>query len=144
MAIKNATLDKFGISAETLEKSKDILETFDLGKTEVGSVIHLQFLDSEPKLIKTTGKFNEDKGKEIEQKALEVYVEKVVLPDNTEVPYGQKFTLWLSSSTLNLGIAHLYDDNKDLKGVKAKIKVTTAFFKNVGAENRCYRVSPVE
>lgn len=117
--------DLFGITDDELEKSKNIKPNLDLGTMEINSQIMVEFLDTEPIEVETPqGKYSKS--------ALVIGVK---LLDGTNAEYS----LFLSSKTLRLGVAKLYDESKNLIGQKVIIKKTRVNFKNFG-ENDCYNV----
>jgi hypothetical protein len=151
--MKENDFKAFGIDKETFVKSKDILPTFDLGELKENSTVYLTVLDKKPQPITHKAKFPKGKikeGDEMETPVLTVNVHKVSVPDKDsemgllDISFEEKFTLWLSSKSLSLGFAKIFEDNsEDLTGIKAKIKVTTAIYKKFG-ENRCYQVSQTD
>lgn len=146
MTGKDKTLDLFGVDKDLVEKTKDILPTFDLGKLEVGASAIIEFLEDEPTKVKHKTPYKKE---EIETPVIKIKVDTLYRPRENqedgliEIPMNSDMTLWLSSQSLSLGIARIYiDNNNSLKGKKAKISIGTANYKDYG-ENRCYRVSQV-
>jgi len=141
----------FGIDRETYEKSKDIVPTFELGKIGDKGIVELTVLSENPILIEHKAKYPDaekgiKEGELMKTPTLLVAIEKVIRNDGNnellDIPYNmEKFTLWLSSKSLALGLMRLHEDNnKSLKGVRAKIRIGKTDYKKFG-ENTCYTVS---
>lgn len=137
----------FGVTEEEIEKSKDILPSFDLGKIERDSKIFVTVLSKEPEMVEHTDNFSENKDQKIKTPVLKVKVNKVLRytnKENIEIPYDEPFTLWLSSKSLSLGFAKIFaNNNGNLENVDCVIRVTSAVYKKYG-ENRCYDVTEIK
>jgi hypothetical protein len=144
----NKTLANFGITEEIYNKTKNILPTFDIGKLEVNSKVILRFLEDMPKEVEVVDVFALQKGQpkdsKIKSRALSVHVDTVFRAERKgilEVAIDQDMTLWLSSKTLSIGIARLYEQLGHLKDVKACITIGEADFRM--GKNRAYSVMQV-
>lgn len=135
MAEKDKTLELFGVSSESVEKSKDIVPTFDLNKSlKDGETVRVQFTEDEPRTVDTP---NSKYQKSANVIGVKVYND---MSDKT----GLNYSLFLSSKSLSLGVARLWEKhNRKLKNVFAIIKKTTAVYKEHG-ENTAYNVQEVE
>lgn len=139
---KQDKLSSFGLTQEEFEKFKDVLPTFNIGQIEIGSKVHLTFLDSEPIMVEAKEFGKQTK---VPTPCLRVHIETVFRKQSDgqylEVPMASDSTLWLSSKTLAMGIYNLFEQNaKNLKGKKAEIIVGIANYKDYG-EGRAYRVT---
>ena len=130
--------EMLGLDFEAVKKSENILPSFDLGALGVGDKVICQAIDA-PKMV--TFKDRETK-KDKSVPVLAVNVVKVIRADGIEIPYNEKYGLWLSSKTLSMGLNRLVkDDNVEgLLGKRFMIKVGMAEYKNYG-EGRCYHVN---
>lgn len=129
--------DLFGVDYETVQLSKKILPTLNLGKLKEGSRIKIEFTESCPRMILTP---NNPYGAET---AKVINVKEISLGD-TEEQGALEYSMFLSSKSLAMGVAVIYDNNNfDLKGCRAVITVSTAEYKNYG-ENRCYIVQEIK
>lgn len=144
---KQNILDSLGIDAETMDKVKDILPTFNTKDLKEGDKVFMTLLDDFPKKLIVNNKFRK-KGEDatIETRAISAYVEKIERLGGDGLPFtidiAEKNTVWLTSGTLSMGIARVAQDQgfETLKDLKLKITIATAQFKQ--GENRCYRVEP--
>ena len=152
MSTKEEILKSFNVDSETYDKSKDIKPVFDLGKMEVGDKVYIEFLNDSPKKVSHKNKFrkSDSEPETIETPVIEISVYQVIRKDNEEekgyitVPFNkERFSLWLSSSSLRIGLSRLSVAHAGkLKGVKAIISVSEADYKKFG-KNRCYNVSEI-
>ena len=130
--------EMLGIDTDTMNKSKDIIPTFDLSSLGVGDKAIMQAI-AEPNPVVW-----EDKREKVKKTSmvLPVVVEKVVRADGTELPYNEKYGIWLSSKSLAMGIARLTENDyvQELVGKRFIVKVGLATYKNYG-EARCYHVN---
>lgn len=130
-----------GIDEETIEKSKNIHPTLELGKLDVGDMVFVTVLDKEPTEVEHEDTFN--KGQMIKTKVLTVLTERVIRADGTDIPMGEKNALWLSSKVLRIGLSTaMEENNNELEGLKVSIKVGMATYKQ--GENRAYSVSRID
>lgn len=136
----------FGVSKESIEKSKNIYPTLELGKLEENSIVFGVVCEEKPNNVKHKNKFKK-KGEpeELETPVLIVFVDTIKRRTSdgeiVELPIQEKQSLWLSSKSLSLGFAKLYEENsRNLKDIGFKITISTADYKEYG-ENTCYRVS---
>lgn len=132
---------KFGLDKETIEKSIDVLPTFDLGKLELGCHVYMTVLEREPKEVEVNDKFTNGKKT---TRCINVFVEKVIRANGEEVAYGENMNLWLSSKSLAIGFFKAYEENnKSLKDVMVKITIGETEYKKFGT-NRCYTVNQIK
>jgi len=130
---KNKLSELFGVDKETLDKSKNILPVLDLGKMEIGTKVKVEFLEDAPREIKTP---NNQYGNET---AKVINVKEISLGEG-EDEGAVKYSLFLSSKSLALGVARVYVENKEsLLGTKVLITISETVYKTFGL-NRCYIV----
>lgn len=139
--------DIFGFDKETIEQSKNIYPTFDLSgkRLDIGTQIILEFV-SEPVEKETKDKFANKKGAKKNAYVAVVNIDTVFRPqsDGTmlEVPINKKYSLWLSSRSLALGLSAALGDRTSWIGFRCKITVDTATYEQ--GENTAYRVEAVQ
>lgn len=144
MSDKQEDLGIFGVTPEEVERSKDILPTFDIGQIETGSKVVMTILDKKPRDIEHRNIYKR-KGESDKKTTpvLKVFVDTIFrFADNEyiEIPIKENQTLWLSSKSLSLGLAKIFTKNNgSLEGEKITIYIGTADYKDYG-ENRCYNV----
>ena len=134
----------FGVNKDDFEKSKDINKTFDLGKYKEKSKIYLTILDEMPLMVEHHAKFSNKElgiksGDLIKTGILNILVHKVERPNEPIIDFEQKFSIWLSSKTLSIGLLRIYEKNNTLKNKNIFITVSKAIYKDFG-ENTCYDV----
>jgi hypothetical protein len=144
--------DIFGFSPETIEASKNILPTFNLVHKrrdgsivlDIGTEIDLEFI-GEPKKVTVKDTYGK-KGSKKDTFAATVLIHEIRRPQDgtTEklvVPVEQKYNLWLSSGSLQLGLTAALDKRPNWDGFRCVVIVDMAEYKQ--GENTAYRVIPV-
>lgn len=125
--------NKFGLSQEVADKMKDFLPTYDVTKIQEGDVVIFQILEKEPREI-VAGK-DEETGEPLKRHVINV----------REVKTEMDFTLWLSATSLKMGMLKLYNKKKNnLKDTKMKLSVRTYKHTKYSGDTRAYIVQEDE
>lgn len=136
----NDSFSLFGVTKEQFEKTKNLNPIFDFSKADVVSG---NIVSQAPFLVKHKAKFKGEFhkiGDEIQTPVLIVNITGATKDskDCTSDLSG-KYSLFLSSKTMALGFLSLFDKYQSLEGLKFRIVVSKATYKQYG-ENTIYRV----
>lgn len=121
--------EKFGLTADDVEKQKEIPPTVELSSLAPGETLNLRILEKEPRMVKTKN----EKGRNQENYVI------TVLDLKTNI----KMSLWLSAMTVRMGMYSISQKRGNLENAEVVIGCRMYDHETYG-RTKAYTVSMVD